>query len=144
MTNTKEKLQNINYLISQTDELYHQIALKLNLSDSVMHILYVVYDHQYTCLLSDIYKQVGISKQTINSALRKLEKENFIYLKQETGRSKRLYLTEQGQTLTKQTIARLYDAECQILASWQPSEIDTYIYYLKKYHDALHAQMQNL
>lgn len=144
MNKTKEKLQNINYLISQTDELYHQAALKLQLSDSIMHILYVVYDKQGSCLLRDIYHQAGISKQTINSALRKLEKEQLVYLKQETRRSKRLYLTTEGEKLVNQTISRLYEAECRIFENWQPDEIDAYIHYLKKYNEALQAQIQNL
>ena len=41
---TLEKLHRINYLIAETDALYHQASLKLGISDSAMRVLYTVYD----------------------------------------------------------------------------------------------------
>ena len=69
---TFEKLHRINYLGAEMDALYHQACHRLGISDSAMRALYTVYDNGGTCLLSDIYKQSGISKQTVNSAMRKL------------------------------------------------------------------------
>ncbi len=77
---TLEKLHRINYLIAETDALYHQASLKLGISDSAMRVLYTVHDCGGSCQLSDIYKRSGISKQTVNSALRKLEADGVIYL----------------------------------------------------------------
>ena len=95
---TLEKLHRINYLIAETDALYHQASLKLGISDSAMRVLYTVYDCGGSCQLSDIYKRSGISKQTVNSALRKLEADGVIYLKPEAGRGKRVRLTSSGET----------------------------------------------
>ena len=74
------KSHRINYLIAEMDALYHQASLKIGLSDSACIVLYTIYDQGEECLLSDIYKQSGISKQTVNSALRILEKKQIIYL----------------------------------------------------------------
>lgn len=41
-------------------------------------------------LLSDIYKKSGISKQTVNSAIRSLEADGILYLEQYNGRAKKL------------------------------------------------------
>ena len=84
--NTFEKLHRINYLGAEMEALYHQASLRFGISDSALRALYTVYDNGGTCLLSDIYKQSGISKQTVNSAIRKLENEGILYLDQESGR----------------------------------------------------------
>ncbi|XCP83994.1 helix-turn-helix domain-containing protein [Roseburia hominis] len=69
-----DKLHRINYLMAETDALYHQASLKLGISDSAMRVLYAIYDSGESCSPSSIYKASGVSKQTINSVVRKLEK----------------------------------------------------------------------
>ena len=59
----------INYLIEETDAVYHEIAVRLGLSDSVMLILYALEDAGGQIPLTTIYRQTGASKQTVNSAL---------------------------------------------------------------------------
>ena len=68
--NVSEKLHRINNLLAETDAVYHQASLRLGIADSTMRILYTILDNGERCLLSDVYKQSGISKQTVNSALR--------------------------------------------------------------------------
>ena len=68
------KIHRINYLNAELNALYHHASLKLGLTDSAAMVLYTIYDNGENCLLSDIYKQSGVSKQTVNSAIRKLEK----------------------------------------------------------------------
>lgn len=141
---TFEKLHHINYLTAKIDALYHQASLKLGTADSVMRVLYTVYDNGGSCQLSDIYKQSGISKQTVNSAVRRLEREEVIYLEQESGREKRVYLTKTGETYVEQTAARLYAAECAAFSTWTEEEIDDYIRLMKKYKDSFHEQLEKM
>lgn len=138
---TSEKLHCINYLTAETDALYHQASLRIGVADSVMRVLYAVYDNGGSCQLCDIYKQSGISKQTVNSAIRKLEQDEVIYLEQESGRGKRVYLTKQGKEYIKETAARLYEAECEAFVTWTEEEIDTYIQLMKKYNDSFRDQI---
>lgn len=139
-----EKLHRINYLGAEMDALYHQASLRLGVSDSVMRALYTVYDNGGTCLLSDIYKQSGISKQTVNSAIRKLESEEILYLEQENGRGKRVHLTEKGKDYVEKNVARLYAAECEIFASWTEEEIDSYICFMEKYNEMFRQQLEQM
>ena len=74
------ELKRLNYLTSEIDAAYHEAARKLGLSDSTMMVLYAACNNGGSCLLSDICKISGTSKQTINSALRKLEADGLIYL----------------------------------------------------------------
>ena len=71
-------IKRFNYLNNEIESAYHDAALKLELSDSAMIILYTVCNNGENCPLSDIYHLSGISKQTINSAVRKLEKDEII------------------------------------------------------------------
>jgi len=70
------QMKHFNLLLSEIDAAYHDAALRLGLSDSAMLILYTICWCDGECLLSDITS--GASKQTINSALRKLEADNII------------------------------------------------------------------
>ena len=73
--------------------LYHNIAAKQGISNSIQCILYVLCDNENSCLQSDIYKFFGLSRQTINSAIQNLENDGIIYLSKGTGRNKIVHLT---------------------------------------------------
>lgn len=141
---TFEKLHRINYLGAEMDALYHQASQRLGISDSAMRALYTVYDNGGTCPLSDIYKQSGISKQTVNSAVRKLEIDGVLYLEPENGRGKRVCLTEKGERYVEKTAARLYAAECEVFSGWSEEEIDTYMRFMEKFNDMFRSQVDKL
>ena len=82
------EIRRINFLFSEMESLYHLADLRLGISDSASLVLYALYDAGGQCPLADIYKNSGISKQTINSAIRGLEKEGLLYLAQYHGRAK--------------------------------------------------------
>lgn len=139
-----EKLQRINSLISETDNQYHQASLKIGLSDSASHILYSLYMGNGSCLLRQLYKDTGISKQTVNSALRKLEKEEIVILKQERGKAKIVFLTEKGKRKADGTVSKIVEAELGAFQSWSEDEIDAYITLTKKYMETLRDQVNKL
>lgn len=138
------KIRKINYLISEMNALYHLASLKMGISDSVSIVLYTIYDSGNGCLLSDVYKKSGISKQTVNSAVRKLETKEILYLEQHTGRSKRIFLTDRGKMFVRETVARLYEAEAGAFDTWREEEVNTYINLMKKYADCLRQQIDRL
>ena len=67
-------MNRFNSLITQTDSIYREAAFKLGLTYSAMMVLYAVFNNGGSCPISDICA-FGINKQTVNSALRKLETE---------------------------------------------------------------------
>lgn len=137
-------INKINYLSSEIEALYHQASLKLGISDSVSIVLYTIYDQDGSCLLSDIYKKSGISKQTINSAVRRLEADNILYLEQYTGRAKRAILTDKGKDYARQTVGKLYEAEVRAFDTWQEEEISLYIQLMEKYNHCLRQQIEKM
>lgn len=139
-----DKVKRINCLSNELDMLYHQAARKLGVSDSVLCILYMIYEKGDRCLLHDICTESGLSKQTINSSLRKLEQEQILFLEQDTGKKKRICLTEKGKPYVDQTAACLYEAECSAFADWTEEEFTQYLAFMKKYMDAFHLQIEKL
>lgn len=137
-------INKINYMCFEVEALYHQASLKLGISDSVSIVLYTVYDVGESCLLSDIYKKTGISRQTVNSAIRGLETDGILYLEQHTGRSKRIVLTDKGKNFVERTIGKLRLAEIQAFEAWTEEEINTYIHLLEKYADCFRKQVEKM
>lgn len=140
----RNQIHQINYLTSEMESFYHQASVKLGVSDSVSKILYTIYDMGENCLLSDVYKKTGISKQTVNSSIRNLEAQGILYLQQHTGRAKKIVLTEKGREYIQKTAARIYEAEIQAFDTWSEDEIDTYVRMLEKYADCLRQQVEKM
>ena len=142
--NGTNAVRKINYLSCELESLYHQSSLKLGISDSVSIILYTVYDAGDSCLLSEIYKKSGISKQTVNSAIRGLEADNILYLEKHTGRAKRVVLTDKGKEFAKNTVGKLYEAEIGAFGTWTGEEISTYIRLMEKYSHCFRKQIEKM
>lgn len=125
------QMKHFNLLMSEIDTAYHDAALKLGMSDSAMLVLYTLCSYGGKCMLGDITS--GASKQTINSALRKLEAEGMVYLENFEGRRKRVYLTEKGRLLAGDTVLRVIEIENEIFASWSDEEKNLYIDLTQRY-----------
>lgn len=142
--NYDEMMHRVNCLASDLDSLYHQAALKLGLSDSVMFVLYLVCERNGRCPLNDIRRETSISKQTLNSAVRKLEGEGIIYLEPSGGRTKTVCLTEKGEKYAHDTIARLFYAERSVFCGWTEEEIDQHLKLMAKYNDGFRKQLEEM
>lgn len=110
-----EQLQYYNLLTSEIDEAYHNASLKLGLSDSAMMILYALCSRENPCPLLEIAKLTGISRQTIHSAIKKLEAQGILTLESPGGRRKLVRLTEEGMELAEKTAGRLIKIEMRSL-----------------------------
>ncbi len=138
------EMQRFNHLIGEIDAVYHEIAWKQGLSDSVFEILYTICNYGDCCMLKEICRSCGLSKQTANSALRKLEKEGIVYLELTDSRHKKVCLTEAGKRLAGQTAGSVIEAENEILASWNKEDVETYLALTRRYLLALQEKVKNL
>ncbi len=130
------------HLAGEINALYHEAAVKMGLSDSAMNILYVVCEKGNACSQSEISRLTGISRQTINSAIRKLEKDGIVYLAPGKGRNTLVCLTERGRAFAAEKIFPLFDLENQIWNAWTPEEQRQYLTLTQKYRDALKHLLQ--
>lgn len=144
MIDSYEKLKRINCLANEMDALYHQAAQKLGVSDSILCILYMIHEKGDGCLLCDICSDSGLSKQTINSALRNLERDGILYLEPDKGKNKRIRLTEKGKAFTDRTAVRLHQAECSAFEEWTEEELEQYLHLMKKYNTSFRIQVEKM
>lgn len=132
------------YLAGEINALYHEAAVKMGVSDSVQNILYVLGEKDGRCLQSEISKLTGISRQTINSAIRNLEKDGIVYLEQGKGRNTILCLTKKGEKFAEEKMYPLYEAENKIWNEWTPEEQQQYLELTLKYRDGLKKYLKDI
>ena len=139
-----KEMKRYNYLVGEIDAVYHEASLKLGLSDSAMKILYALCDAGEGCLLQEVCFYTGLSKQTINSALRKLEEEGILYLEPYNAKSKKVFLTEKGRKLTEKTAYRIIQAENEIFESWKKDDVEQYLDLTENYLLSLKRKVQDM
>ena len=137
-------LKRFNCLTAEIDAVYHDAALRLGLSDSALMILYTVCTYGESCLLHDITRLSGVSKQTIHSALHKLADEGIVYLEPVSGRKKRVCLTETGKAFAEQTVLPVIEIENEIFGGWTEAEREMYIGLTQRYLSAFREKVKEL
>lgn len=95
----------------QIDEFYHELAVKQNLSDSALLVLWALLELGEGCTQRDICGQFALSKQTVHSCVRKLAEEGFLSLRPGPGREVQVCPTDQGRVLIREKITPIKDAE---------------------------------
>ena len=105
MTQLFESISELNSLVKSIEDFYHELALSLSLSDCAFDILYAVVELGDGCLQRDICDLSYISKQTINSSIRRLEQDGYLYLQPGRGRDMHICLTPEGRRLVEEKAA---------------------------------------
>lgn len=138
------QLRRLSLLTSEINAVYHEATLRLGLADSAMIILYTMCLFDGACLLSQIIQLSGLSKQTVNSALRKLEAGGILYLEAGGGRKKRACLTREGRELAQGTALRLMEMENEVFSAWTADEQEAYIQLTQRFLTGLREKAKGL
>lgn len=133
----KSAFQEFNQIDGQIERSYHAAAVKMGLSDSELWILYTLVTNDSKMLQAELTALTAMSKTTVNSALKKLEREGVLSLKPSSGRNTCVSLTEKGEQLTDETVCRLVELENRIYESWSPAEQAMLIRLNRDYADKL-------
>lgn len=111
-----------NNLFRLGNELYHNVAVKMGMSDSAFDILYALDDLGDGCLQKDVCATAGMTKQTVSTSVHKLERAGVVELRIERGRGTHLYLTQAGRALVEERIRPMVAAEEAAFADMAPRE----------------------
>lgn len=139
-----QKQNEFNRLNKAISELYHDICVQIGISDSVFDIFYAIIALGDGCCQKDICNYAFTSKQTIHSAIHKLEKEGFLSLKSGKGREMHIFLTPKGERFMEENIAPIIVMENQTCSQMNAKELDTLLLLTKKYLDCLRTQAKEL
>lgn len=140
----EKALKEYNYLWRKIEKLWHEIAWKAGVSDSTYEIFSTILELGEGCHQKDICNRNSISKQTIHSAIKKLEREGLIEVRKEHGKDKRVYLTLQGKDLVKEKILPAAEAENQVFAEMTEEESRELVRLTEKYLIQLQAKIEQL
>ncbi len=100
-----------NRLYKSEEDFYRRLARRSGLSDAAFWTLYAIETAPEPVTQTDIGGVLMLSKQTINSALKQLEREGQICFTDGPGRKKYIRLTEQGRTLSDRAIRPVMEVE---------------------------------
>lgn len=139
-----KELKRYNYLFGETGAVYHEMYMKLGLSDSAMLVLYTVLENGGSCMLQDVCRFTGLAKQTINSAVRRLEADGVVYLETAGSKNKMIYLTREGQDLAENTAGRVIMAEDEVFASWSQKDVEKYLELTERFMKDLKEKAENM
>lgn len=122
MEKTNELLRELGKVDKEWDKLYHDVAVKIGISDSAFSIFYILYNLGDGCLQKDICQEAFVNKQTINSSIRRLEQEGYLYLEQGRGQDKHIYLTDAGKRFVEKNIVPIIKKENEAFAQFSLDE----------------------
>ena len=137
-------MRRYNYLLGELEAVYHGISLQMGLSDSISRILYAICDQGDRCPLSLVCRRTGLTKQTVNSALRRLEEKGLVRLEAVDGRAKEVCFTEEGRALADRTARKILEMENRVLESWAPGEVARYLELTERFLRSMEQQAARL
>lgn len=137
-------LTEFDYLNSLIDDLYHEVAIKQGLSDSAYAILQALLVLGDGCTQTEIYKYSLLNKQTVNSSVKRLQEDGFIDFQKGTGREVKIYLTKMGQTIIKEKVLPIEQAENEVFEEMTPEEHRELIRLVKKYMESFREKIEKL
>ena len=131
-----------NQIYKEMDETYHLYAKQHGLSDANLWLLYSLYESE-ALTQKEICSVWHYSPQTINSALKNLEKQGLLVLEEIPGNRKnnRVALTETGRELTETVILPLILAEQKAFRGLQKEERSALLALTQKYIKLLQAAL---
>lgn len=113
----------------EIDDLYHKVATYYGLSDSAFWILYSLYENKDGLTQKEICFNWSYSKQTVNSAIKKLLEKRYIDMEFDipNNHGKKICLTPLGKEIAKNTIKRVMFTEEQSFSKTEEKDIDKVI-----------------
>lgn len=139
-------LKEFNQIYKEMDIVYHKYAKNCGLSDMAYWILYSIAENDKYFTQRDFCNEWFFAPQTVNSALKDLEKKNIIFLEAvpENKKNKLIKPTENGEQFIKRYILPLINAECKTFGSMPKEECELMLTSTKKYLSALKDNVKSL
>lgn len=116
MEKISEGMRQYNFISSEISAVYHKLNVKLGISDTVSYILYSLYERPGASQ-NEIVRMTGLSKQTINSAVKKMTAEGF-FEPLKGFRNEPLSLTQKGNSFMEDKISVVVHIENSIFRQW--------------------------
>ena len=132
-----------NQLLKECDNIYHNAAARAGLSDCAFWILHALWEADHPLTQSEIGDNASMPRQTVNSALKKLEKDGYLTLERINGKmGKSIHLTMQGEQFAKLYIAPIAAAEERVCARFTQEEQEHFLSTFRTLVERLKAEIE--
>ena len=142
--NARKKLYEFNNALKSVDESYRNVAKRYGVSEASFWTLYTLRMEPGNITQSDVCNVLYQPKQTVNSALKKLEGEGYITLTPAGAHTKNIALTASGIELCERTVDKVIEAECDALKEMTDDEAENLIALQRTYSILLKNKLNNL
>ena len=129
------KLRHINGMLSEISSIYEKLLSSKNVPEGVFIVLSSILDLGEGCLQKEISEISYLNKKTVNSTIKKLQKDEYIELKAGKYPNMHIYLTEKGKLYMRENIIPIMEVESKALELMPVSEFETLVESYKKYID---------
>ena len=141
-TNNRRYILAYNQLLKECDNIYHDAAARAGLSDCAFWILHALWEADHPLTQSEIGDAASMPRQTVNSALKKLEKDGYLILeKMDVKMGKTIHLTQDGTEFAKRHIAPVAAAEERVCAQFTKAEQEAFLATFRTLVDRLKAEI---
>lgn len=138
-----ERLKQLNGMLCEIDSIYQSLLATKNVSDSEFVVMIAILSLGEGCLQKEIAENSYMSKKTINSTIKKLEKEGYIKLKAGKYPNMHIYFTKQGLMHIENNILPIIDVEEKVLKNMSEEEFERLIIGYSKYISNFKEQVAN-
>lgn len=132
--NNQEISRKYNCLLKEYDDIYRHVAKHFHMSESEFWILYILFTEQTQPTQRELCLRLHAPKQTIHSALRKMEQAEWIhYIALKDHRMKQIALCEKGYQAALSTVALITAKEESAFQCFSDEEKSNFISLLERY-----------
>ena len=128
-----------NEMYKAYNRIYHELSLDFGISDSAFNILYELRVTGCGITQKHIGSALFLSKQTVNSSIRNLEKLGFVVCKDGAPdrRMKYVELTDSGRDFCSKNIDRAIEMEANAFERLTKQEVETLLSIEEKHYKLL-------
>lgn len=140
----RNKLIAYNQIYREMDIIYHSYAKRVGLSDTAFWILYCLAENKNYFTQKELCSNWSFAPQTVNSALKDLEKKGIIYLEimESNKKNKLIKLTSYGEKIVKDKILSLIELECLSLEAMSEENASLMVKTTREYADILKEKIK--
>ena len=144
MKEVRQYFQELNAIFKETDAIYSELAKKSGLSDCAFWLMYSLREANGSCTQKEICNQWTMSKQTVNAALKGLEKSGYITLivSESDKRSKYITLTDKGDKFAQENVDITFQLERLAFQKLSDAERVTMIESNRRYQELLRKEAE--
>ena len=129
-------------MLSEVDNIYQSLLKANNVSDGEYVVMFAINELGEGCSQKDISQNGYASKKTVNSTIKKLEKDGIIELKPAKYPSMQIFLTEKGKQYMQNSIVPILKLENNVLDNVTDNEFEFLANFYRKHLNSFRERVE--